>query len=63
MSVGFSAKDVVMITTHGFIHHGETTIQSSESALASTHSLDREAVAGVLGPMVSYLFGMTQPKQ
>ena len=31
--------------------------------LASIDSLDSEAVAGVLGTMVGYLFGMTQPKQ
>ncbi len=30
---------------------------------ASIDSLDSEAVAGVLGTRVGYLFGMTQPKQ
>ncbi len=51
-----------MITTHGVIHHAKSTIQSSMPALASTHSLDSETVAGVLGPMVDS-FGMTQPKE
>lgn len=31
--------------------------------LAYTQSLDSETVAGVLGAMVGYLFGMTQPRQ
>lgn len=42
---------------------GLTFILPVVLVLASTYSMDSEAVAGVLGAMVGYLFGMTPPKQ